>query len=772
LTTAHKLLLGASAIIILAAASTTASAEDCTGTLPAVGCALDENTRGPLTIDNAVTLTIGDSVSIDHTINGNAAPGNGTILTNSGGITVTQNAIIGGTTSIGTLRLGNTDTWNANANIITINDGSDIDLEVGTGGEILNINSGVTSIVGEIIGNDTDILNIGADANGGTYSFTGEIETITVNVISGTASMGNSLGSADPLHAINISDGATLILNNSTTSDGALDLDGTVSIGANRTLFVNTFTADADPGHITFGINRNDDDTDYGALNVTAGGPLNLAAETVSFNINSGTDILNTQTLEDIVIGNGGLTQAPIIQDNYFLYDFSFTQQGSNLDLNITRQDLQSATADTNNYNSANLLLNTLEDNDDTTLKAIQHNLTHASSKTQFNELLESTQPTVDGAPTQISGFVLSQANNFMRSRIEASYSNVNTITGISAGDAKPKQNYIVSNKTRELAKRRLKYLKARSEKLKERNYSHANFYEEELDYQPDQRGIQVWGQVFGGTGEQSAKDNIDGYDYNTTGISFGMDTGNLDDKLLIGIMGTFADSDADSKNANSTNANIQTYLLNLYGGYQFNNNVFINSSLGLGLSDVTTIRKDVGGTGNSATAEYDGEQLSLFTELGKRFEFSNNVTLTPSITTQYSYTNYEDYTEKGAGGANLTVSQNALHSLAIGPNIRAAIFKQTSGGMRIIPEASLGYQYDLLQDRVNTQAYMAATNTSGTGGIEITARGYEPQVHSINAGLGITVGKDDWQLRGGYNFEAKEDFNAHSGIVRAQYQF
>ncbi len=357
------------------------------------------------------------------------------------------------------------------------------------------------------------------------------------------------------------------------------------------------------------------------------------------------------------------------------------------------------------------------------------------------------------------------------QSRIDSSLRSrgLSRLTGVSSGDSYKNKSNVVSNKTRDLARRRLRYLKAREQKLGEK--THDEFREREKLY-GDERGIRVWGQAFGGTGEQSARSGIDGYDFNTVGVSIGVDTGSLDKKIVMGAILTYADSDVDSSNSNSTQTNMQSYQAGLYGSYNFENDYFVNGTVIYGLNDITATRHNVGGTGSQATAEYDSEQLTLYAEIGKRLVLDNEVFLTPSFVTQYGHANFEDYIEHGASGANLTVKQGTINSLEIGPQVKAAIQRELDSGIIVIPEATIGYRYDVVQDTMNSNSFFEGTNTGGAGGQEFNLKGFEPQAHSVNLGTGVELGTEDWQVKANYGYELKEDFAAHSGLLRVNYIF
>ena len=375
----------------------TAKAEDCLGTLPTADCTLDEDTNGDLTIDNAITLSIGAPVTIGNNIDGDNNPGDGTISTFGAGTTVTQTGDIGSSVAIDELLINDDNTWTTSGAIITDNSGVDINLGVVDGGETLNfINGG--SFVGEIDGNALDVVNFGSDGNGGNYSTAGQIESVTLIITSGSLTTNDAMGTGIALNSLSVADGASLIMNESANIAGALDNDGLINIASNATLSADTYTADADSGTFVINVARNNNTTETGVLNIANGGPLDLSNDTLQIGLSSSSAVLINQTIANIVVGNTAATIAPgQFVDDSFLYDFSLLANGNNFDLVIRVNPLNDVANGFNNQQVAQIVLGNLADIDDGELNRIQSILGGASTESEFNETLESIHPTVDG---------------------------------------------------------------------------------------------------------------------------------------------------------------------------------------------------------------------------------------------------------------------------------------------------------------------------------------------------------------------------------------
>lgn len=706
------------------------SAEDCTGTLPAGDCTLDENTTGALTIDNTVTLTVGGSVTIGHTVDG-SANNVGTITTNSGGVAVNQTAAIGGAAAIDSLSIGNNDSWTTSADIITdgsngdANNGAvaaDIDLGTADGGETLTINGGVT-IDGFIDGHAADNVNVGGNGSGGTFSFDKQINTVILNIVSGTMTADSSIGSGTALADLNISSGARLNLNGASNTTTTLDLDGTVSIGSGKLLTVQAYNADANNGELILGLDRDTGVTSNGVLSFTGGGPADLSNMTFVVNIEQGSEVLVSETVTNVIQGNGGATTLPTISDTSFLYDFSLVQSGvSNVDLVISRNELTQAATTGNNLEAAGVLLSQLEVSTSANVQAAQANLANASSQEQFNEILESTVPAMDHGTTVAAN--------------------------------------LITNKTISLAQQRLAYLRSGRGANEPSGIATGNAYSAR-----GESGGRIWGQVFGASGEQSKRNGIDGYDTTATGVSFGADTGGIHDKLVVGALLTYAKTKVESDNATATESDINSYQIAGYGTYEFDNDMFLNGTLTFGLNQIDSYRYNVGGTGNHANAQYDSEQIGLQFELGKDYR-DDEVVVTPSFFGRYTYLEAENYRERGVAGLNLTVNEDSVHALEIGPRVNMRWEYITDTGMFVIPEINLGYSYDLIGDTAKSAVSYEA------GGPQIALEGFEAQKHKFNFGFGGLLADDEWELKANYDFDVNGDFAMHSGYVRGAYKF
>lgn len=281
--------------------------------------------------------------------------------------------------------------------------------------------------------------------------------------------------------------------------------------------------------------------------------------------------------------------------------------------------------------------------------------------------------------------------------------------------------------------------------------------------------GLKVWGQGFGQTAEQRERDNVDGYDADTSGIVFGADTESFGDNLTMGLAVSYADTEVDSNNANRTNTNIKSYQATLYGNYNFNNgHTYFTGMLGYAYGDNDTTRHDVGGVaGLTAKGDFGSSQfLAQIKAEGGGHHIGRFMKLQPNLLANYVHYNPDDYTETGAGGASLVVSNDSSNIFELGGGLSANWKLMHVDGSVLKPEIHIGYRYDLIGDAV------ATTSSFTGGGASFETEGADPAQGTFNIGAGVQYySTDSWELSANYDLTVKSDYTAHAGLVKAAYQ-
>lgn len=697
--------------------------------------------KGVLTVTTGGTLT-GD-IGATNSLNAiNVATGQTLLVV--GNIDATTTTLTG--TGALTITAGNTLTGDIAAavdgdgtvNISTAAATAAIDGDVGTSSKAVgaltyaaHANATVLTTTGNLY---VDAITIGQND---TLSFLGDdAQTVSGTITAdganrGTIVIGDGAGVAPSvtfngviggttLSALTVNDDAEAIFNANATFAGALSADAaTIEVDNGVTLTAATQT-DADVTTWDIVVNQVGGGAQTNGTVIFSGDGVNLAVDTVNFDVKAGSAPLTTgaSILTDVFQGNAvSVVAGATVTDNSFLYDFALVGAvDNNVDVTITEaHSINDTAATSGNANVGNVLLDDLAASTNADINALQGALQAASSEEELNEVLESVQPTVDGGAVVAAFDVVNTTMGITDERI--AMARTGKETGMAAGNVS--------------------------------------------------QGVRMWGQGFGATATQDRRDNIDGFDSDTWGLAVGLDTENMNDNALFGIAFSYADTSVDSKNANQTSSDINSYQFTLYGNYDIDPRTYLSGQFAYTWSEVDTLRQDLGGiAGNDASGNYDADQFSARAEVGRDYSYET-ATVTPHAMANWMHYSPDSYTETGAGGANLNVDGDSVNVFELGVGADVGWMLQQANGGYLAPEIRVGYRYDLAGDAVET------TSSFVGGGPAFKSEGFDPARSAFDLGAGLTYfSADSWELSADYNFTFKSDYDNHSGFLRAAYKF
>lgn len=668
------------------------------------------------------------------------------LVTTAGASGGTHDVTVAGTIVATDIDINGTGTLTANGNVTTtlLTFNADGTLALGTGvptgvltgvlftGDIdFNGNAGVvnldhgSTVAGTISGAGGGLVNFGADTLGGTFSAGGTIDDAALTVTSGTLSTnGHLFGDIGPLGDITIVDTvahhATFNVKDDVTSGGALSVatNGTVNISDGATLTVDS-VAGTPTGTFGFQLNKVAGVTSNGQLVITGGGNVDFSASTIAVAQKAGSQPLLGGDLFVLETGAATLSALPANPvENSLLYNYVLSDNTGALDMTVTlNPSVGSIITPGNNKNVAQVILGDLNGSTNTQIIAIQNKLVAATTAQRVNDILESLQPTVDGGSMVASIGVMDSTFDMTDERM-ADARTGETATGMAAGDTT--------------------------------------------------NGMRVWLQGFGQTASQNEREGIDGYDANTWGGAIGIDSANIMEGGLLGIDFGYGRSNVNSKNINSTDDQIDSYQLTLYGRSSFSRDFFVNGMVAYGWDRNSQTRHDVGLiSGLDANSSFDAHQIAARASVGRDF-VAGSTTLTPSFVGDYMYYNASSYTETDAGGASLNVNPDSYNQFDLGLALKAAWEFKGDDGSRSKPDLHVGYRYGLMNDKVK-----ATSSFVGTPDTTFVTDGQTPGRGIFNAGADIKfMSSNSWDFTASYDFEAKSGFTSHSGILRAGYRF
>jgi outer membrane autotransporter protein len=279
--------------------------------------------------------------------------------------------------------------------------------------------------------------------------------------------------------------------------------------------------------------------------------------------------------------------------------------------------------------------------------------------------------------------------------------------------------------------------------------------------------GKSVWAQGFGATSTQDMRDGAAGYDADTYGLAAGVEGKFFNEYTKVGTALSYANTSVDSKNATTTQTDIDSYQLTLYGDYAFGQGTFVEGSASYALNSIESTRNNVGGTsGLTAKADYDAQTYGARAAVGHLIATDSGVNITPKALVEYVSFNPDTYTETGAGTANLTIDSGNAEQLNLGVSVELSKNFRTEEGALFVPRVNVGYKHDTMNDAV---ASIANFQTGGT----FTTNGLKPDADTTSAGLGLDYySTGNMQVTFDYRYESKNEYDSHTGVARASIRF
>ncbi len=678
-----------------------------------------DSTIGNIDFNNkAGTVSLSDTVDIT----GNVISTGGT----NGSLTFLGSGSVSGGITAATINAGvaaSTVTLTGAVTTTNLNLSSTGTVQIGNGGT-----------TGSISGNIT---------NNGTVTFNRSDALTYGNVISGTGTFTQAGTGSTNLTGTNTYNGATTInagtlfvngsnSNSITTVNAGGTLGGSGTIGS-----VNVAGGTFAPGNSigTTNVAGNIDFTGGGNYNVevdAAGntdkiiatgsatltsGIVNVQAESGNYNVSTDYTILTAAG------GLGGTTFSSVNSNLAFLTP-TLTYDATNVFLNLTRNSVSfNSVATTPNQTAVSTLLG----NNTTALQTIVNNvltLSTASAQQTFDSLTG-----VQHTHGQVLTNKLSQ--QFLQLLFNRGSQNPNTALSFNTVQPfDPLQGHLLADNSN--------------------NWETAATDSGSLV--GHQRGW--WLQGFGGFGDIDTTTNASGADYDTQGLAFGVDTQWRD--IVVGLAGSYASSDADTFGGS---LEIDSFQAATYANWQ-RDAVYMNAVLGTGFHQTDASRTVVVGTTTStATSDYDTYNVSAVVEGGKAISLSTATTLTPFASVEYIHSIRDNFTETGAGAANLSVNDEDQDSLRTKLGLRLSHDITIGQGTRVTPTASVAYVREMMDNVSRTEAAFTAVPTS-----TFRIDGSDLDRDRVQLSLGVTGQLNErTTLNVAYNGELADSDDNHS---------
>lgn len=276
------------------------------------------------------------------------------------------------------------------------------------------------------------------------------------------------------------------------------------------------------------------------------------------------------------------------------------------------------------------------------------------------------------------------------------------------------------------------------------------------------------WAKGFGSQGEQGDVANMNGYDTKAYGLMLAYDKP-LDNDTRVGLGGGYANSKVDGNNS-SGNTNIDSYQITGYLHHE-PGPWFVQAAVTAGVNNYDSTRHIVfPGVNSTATSDYTGQQYSGIVTVGQHYQV-NETTITPLASLQATRIRVGNYTESGAGGADLRVESQDYNFVQSTLGVKAERVIH-SGNSTYSPEVHAKWLHDFKSTTMEQDAAFTG------GGATFSAQGIKQDRELFNVGAGVTFlscncEKDSWTVKGLYDYKWNgSEYSSHQVSLIAGLKF
>ncbi len=256
------------------------------------------------------------------------------------------------------------------------------------------------------------------------------------------------------------------------------------------------------------------------------------------------------------------------------------------------------------------------------------------------------------------------------------------------------------------------------------------------VDALSDEPGL--WAQGLGSWGEQDTINDVAGFDYTAYGFMAGYDWA-VDDNMILG--GGLGLTKTDYTSTSSEEADMTSFLLTVYGAYDFNMPLYLDVGLIYSRGNLELSRD-----GGTITGDTDATTYALTAEVGYDIPLSQYfMILTPVLKFMASKVSIDAYTEKGTGSMESPEVDRTFYSLGAGLKGNIELNELFSLKLRLLWDHEFSSDID--------DVAMAAD--------------------IIDLGIGVQYRLTEWSnLSLDYDFEFGDSFTAHTLLLFYKYMF
>lgn len=719
---------------------------------PTTGTIKVDADSGSVTITNSAGGSIsstGGGIAIAFT---NAASRLG-LVSNSGTIsasTSSLNAIDFSTATAGSATVTNNATGLITGNILTgITAGADTITLKGVNTSTTTSTIGLNGNI--VFGLASDIVSFEQAAGstqyyGGTIKGASSTEKGILNAVTGLTYLTATGTGAHTLASSTVSSGATLTFAAATTTtstmSGTMTVNGTLVVGDKNALTLTTGLSQATSGVVTIGVKNTATTMTYGSIGSAASTNSFLGgagAITVDFSSSSTAYTPTSTLLTSVVTGTGGLTwtvggnavgtidtittagvitagtnSARTLTDNSYTLDFkAYTRTGTatTIDILATRANTYQSSSSLVNEKAVGAALEAVANNGNDALDTVHGVLDSYATAAQVEGALKTLDATTQtsGATTQATLANQDAAIGTVESRMEVARNEMSG-SGVATGGRMNNSG--------------------------------------------------VWGEVYGSAIDQDWRKGVDGYEANLGGFAIGADTA-INSQTRLGAAFAYGRTEAEGVRQE---VDVDSFQGSVYGTYDMGK-IYYEGLAAFTYNNYETTRTLFSNNG-VATADFDGQQYSAKATAGYKVDVQGGLKVTPFVSAQYTFLTQDDYSEIGSN-APLHVEADDINIFKTGLGTKLA-YPIVDGGITYTPRLSAAWYYDLVGEEVETSSYF--TSASGT---RFISKGADIAQSAFKFGAGLDVlSQDNVTVSLDYNWDTKEEYNSHSGAVKARFEF
>lgn len=265
--------------------------------------------------------------------------------------------------------------------------------------------------------------------------------------------------------------------------------------------------------------------------------------------------------------------------------------------------------------------------------------------------------------------------------------------------------------------------------------------------------GSNLWVQGLFSTGDYDDNGTAKGYDTDSNGIAFGLDSA-VTDSVKVGVGFAYTDTDIDGF---LRDTDVESKTAFIYGQYK-PSNWYVNGIMSYGWSSYDE-SKHVAGF--NVGADYDVETFGLQAMTGYDFEVAG-INVTPEAGLRYFRISQDGYTD--AAGSTVGSEDNEVLTAVVGAKVNKAW--EVSPSVVIKPQARLAMTYDLVDADNNSVITLANGATYRVEGETMDRFGAE-----VDVGVAAEV-TDNFEFALTYSGNFRGDFQNHAGLINAKYKF